>query len=206
VREIFRTPPDRPWGPPILLYNGYRVPFPGVKRPGRGVNHPPPSSAEVKERVEVYLYSPSGPSWPVLGWTLPLPLLEAVLRKEPEFLERYTCRKQDIRYSAVEWMNVQYYAENVELWGVGGDSTWPRSRMSVKVFDEWSFPPAAQCSTLFAYVHRHLPRRHVSYRPHYWLPLCKPTAPPGHNNTHRQCTYQVTLRRVHETIVAVEKE
>jgi hypothetical protein len=25
-----------------------------------------PSSAEVKERVELYLYSPSGPSWPVL--------------------------------------------------------------------------------------------------------------------------------------------
>jgi hypothetical protein len=41
--------------------------FPGVKRPGRGVDHPPPSSAKVKERVELYLYSPSGPSWPVLG-------------------------------------------------------------------------------------------------------------------------------------------
>ena len=36
--------------------------FPGVKRPGRGVDHPPPSSAEVKERVELYLYSPSVPS------------------------------------------------------------------------------------------------------------------------------------------------
>jgi hypothetical protein len=47
-------------------------PFPGVKRPGRGIDHPPPSSAKVKERVELYLYSPSGPSWPVLGWTLPL--------------------------------------------------------------------------------------------------------------------------------------
>jgi hypothetical protein len=31
--------------------------FPGIKRPGRGVDHPPPSSAEVKERVELYLYS-----------------------------------------------------------------------------------------------------------------------------------------------------
>jgi len=39
---------------------------PGVKRPGRGVDHTP-SSAEVKERVELYLYSPFGPSWPVLG-------------------------------------------------------------------------------------------------------------------------------------------
>jgi len=37
----------------------------GVKRPGRGVNLPPPSSADVKERVELYLFSPSGPSWPV---------------------------------------------------------------------------------------------------------------------------------------------
>ena len=48
--------------------------FPGVKRPERGVDHPPPSSAKVKERVELYLYSPSGPSWPVIGRTLPLPL------------------------------------------------------------------------------------------------------------------------------------
>jgi hypothetical protein len=32
--------------------------FPGVKRPEHGVDHPPPSSTEVKERVELYLYSP----------------------------------------------------------------------------------------------------------------------------------------------------
>jgi hypothetical protein len=49
--------------------------FPGVKRPGRGIDHPPPSSAEVKERVELYLYSTSGPLWPVTGWALPLPYL-----------------------------------------------------------------------------------------------------------------------------------
>jgi hypothetical protein len=47
--------------------------FPGVKQPGRGVDHAPPSSAEVKERVELHLYSPSGPPGPVLGLTLPLP-------------------------------------------------------------------------------------------------------------------------------------
>jgi hypothetical protein len=29
----FRTRPDRPWGPPSLLYNGYRV-FPGGKSAG----------------------------------------------------------------------------------------------------------------------------------------------------------------------------
>jgi len=41
--------------------------FPGVKRLGRGFDHPPSFSTEVKERVELYLYSPSGPSWPLIG-------------------------------------------------------------------------------------------------------------------------------------------
>jgi len=36
--------------------------FPRVKRPGSGVDHPSTSRAEVKERVEPHLYSPSGPS------------------------------------------------------------------------------------------------------------------------------------------------
>jgi len=68
--DIFGTRPDRLWAPPSLLCNGYRV-FPGGKATGTWRDPPPPSSAEVKERVEVYLYSPSGPSCPVLGWTLP---------------------------------------------------------------------------------------------------------------------------------------
>jgi hypothetical protein len=78
--ETFRSRPDLPWGPPSLLYNEYRVSFPGVKRPGRDVDLPPSYSAEVKERVELYLYSPSGPSWPVLGRTLPLPYQPSTLR------------------------------------------------------------------------------------------------------------------------------
>jgi len=40
--------------------------FPGVKRPGRGVDHSTLSSVEVKERVKQYLSSLSGPSWAVL--------------------------------------------------------------------------------------------------------------------------------------------
>jgi len=42
---------------------------------GRGMpltTHPP--STEVNGRVELYLFSLSGPSWPDLGWSLPLPL------------------------------------------------------------------------------------------------------------------------------------
>jgi hypothetical protein len=41
--------------------------LPWVKRPGRGVDHPFTSIAEVKERLVLYLYSLSGLSWPVLG-------------------------------------------------------------------------------------------------------------------------------------------
>jgi hypothetical protein len=43
------------------------VSFPGVKGQRLGVDHPPQSTAEVKEGLELYLYSPCGPSWPVLG-------------------------------------------------------------------------------------------------------------------------------------------
>jgi hypothetical protein len=71
--ETFRTRPRRPWGPLSLLYNWYRVSFLGGKRPGRGVKHPPASSVEVKERVELQIYSLSGCSWPVLARYLPLP-------------------------------------------------------------------------------------------------------------------------------------
>jgi len=64
--EIFRTRPDWSCSPPSLLYNVYGV-ISGVKRPGLSVDHPPSSSTEVKERVELYIYSPSWTSWPVLG-------------------------------------------------------------------------------------------------------------------------------------------
>jgi hypothetical protein len=35
----------------------------GIKRPGREADHSPPSSAEVKEWVELYLYFHNMPSW-----------------------------------------------------------------------------------------------------------------------------------------------
>ena len=46
--------------------------FPGVKRPGRGADHPSSSKCRGQERVWLYLYSPSGPSWPVIGSTFTL--------------------------------------------------------------------------------------------------------------------------------------
>jgi len=39
----------------------------GGERLRCGIDHPSPSSTEVKKRVELYMYSLSVPSWPVLG-------------------------------------------------------------------------------------------------------------------------------------------
>jgi hypothetical protein len=79
--EIFYACPDRPWGPPSLLYNGYRV-FPrGKERPGRDADPSPPSNAVGHRKAELYLYSPYWlyslytASVPVQGCTLPLPLM-----------------------------------------------------------------------------------------------------------------------------------
>jgi len=66
--------------------------FPGVKRPGRGVDHPLPSSAEVKEGVELYLYSPCGLSLPVLGRTLPLTLYIHVTSLRCQYGDRHKQR------------------------------------------------------------------------------------------------------------------
>ena len=55
--EIYRTHPDRTWGPPNLLYKGCRVYFRGVNRPGCGNDHSPPFSAELKKK-QSYLSTP----------------------------------------------------------------------------------------------------------------------------------------------------
>ena len=56
-REIFRNCTGRPWGPPSLLYNGYRA-FPGGKeRPGRDADPSPPSSAVVM-KAQSYTSTP----------------------------------------------------------------------------------------------------------------------------------------------------
>jgi len=72
VDEIYRNRPDRPRGPPSLLYHRYRV-FPGGKEAKAWRWPPTPSSAEVKRKSRAISLLPSGPSWPVVVWTLPLP-------------------------------------------------------------------------------------------------------------------------------------
>jgi hypothetical protein len=63
--EIFCTCPDRPWGPPSLLYNRYQL-FPGGKvRPERAADHLPLYSAVVMEDWSCTSTHPLGHTGPV---------------------------------------------------------------------------------------------------------------------------------------------
>jgi len=48
---------------PATYLTGTRGSFLRIKRPGREADHSPPFSAEVKDRMELYLHSPNTPSW-----------------------------------------------------------------------------------------------------------------------------------------------
>jgi len=50
VGEIFRTRPDRPWGPLSVRCYGYRF-IPGDRAAEAWYSSPTPSSADVKERI-----------------------------------------------------------------------------------------------------------------------------------------------------------
>jgi len=52
---------------PASCTRGYHVSFMGVGRPGRGDVHPPLPKAEVKGKVNLYMYPSSGSSRPILG-------------------------------------------------------------------------------------------------------------------------------------------
>jgi len=60
--KIFHTCPDQPWGPCPTSGTVGAKPFPGIKWPWHAINHPPPSTAKARQRVELYLYFPSVPS------------------------------------------------------------------------------------------------------------------------------------------------
>jgi len=60
VGERFFAPVQTGLGAHPASYTMGTVSFLGGKAVGGGVDHPSPSSAEVKERVKLYLYSPLG--------------------------------------------------------------------------------------------------------------------------------------------------
>jgi len=55
VRATYSAPVQTAPGVHPAFYSIGTGSSPGVKRPGRSIDHPPPFSAEVKERVKPYL-------------------------------------------------------------------------------------------------------------------------------------------------------
>jgi len=84
VGTRFSARPDRPWGPPNLLQNGYRV-FPGGKvRSGRAAYHSLPSSAAVMEDP------PSGPHRACNGITLIFLFIQSLIHLSiPAFIHSF---------------------------------------------------------------------------------------------------------------------
>jgi hypothetical protein len=87
----FSTPVQTDTGAHPASYTMGTGSFLLVKRPGRGADHRPASSAEVEERVELYIPSLSERSWPVLGRSLPLPLYENTVGCLTLEIQHYFC-------------------------------------------------------------------------------------------------------------------
>jgi hypothetical protein len=66
--KIFSTRPDWPWDTSFKMDTGSL--YQGVNWLVNGVNHPPPSSAEIKKRSVALPVLPHWLSWPVIRWTL----------------------------------------------------------------------------------------------------------------------------------------
>jgi hypothetical protein len=77
--------PSRPTQPTIKWVKGLSR----SKGAGAWCWPPTPSNAEIKERVELNLYSPYESAWTVLGWTLPLPLPYS------SYGTHYVCKRRD---------------------------------------------------------------------------------------------------------------
>jgi hypothetical protein len=109
VGARFSARPDRPWGPPNLLYNGYWF-FPGGKvRPARAADHSPPVSAEVLEELS---YTTTPPLWATTGpvtWILYLTYIDILPRRE------HTVHTSYIRiccdFVITEATGVKYYVQ-----------------------------------------------------------------------------------------------
>ena len=81
-----------PWGPPSLYHRYHR--YQGVTRTGRGFDQPSQSTAEVKEKLELFLSSPPGASRSAVRFNLPLHLNFTFLRKVDVYLANYTASRR----------------------------------------------------------------------------------------------------------------
>jgi len=123
--ETFRTHPDRPWGLSSVLYSGQGS-FLGVEQlgcgvdhpaPGRGIDHWPPSSADIKEWVQLYFNSPSGPSWRVLGWPLTSNILPYAIQVSHELR---SLLRESVPYVKIYRYNSKHLCPKLNGYGDNG--------------------------------------------------------------------------------------
>jgi len=124
--EIFRACPDRSWGPPSLLYNGYRV-FPGGKeRSGRDADPSPPSSAVIKKEESYTTTPPMGrtactePQCLYKGalylfFTYWISYTSSIIWRS----EQYTCSRPDLLRPPVSWWGGTYCTAMSQTGGAG---------------------------------------------------------------------------------------
>lgn len=106
----------------ILLYTVHTVQVNSawsiLSSRGRVLSTLPPYSAEVKEQVEVHLYTHSGPSCQVVGWTLPLPWFWTVSETSGMYHQHlHSC------HSKMWCTGIGNTAACLDYTGLG--STWP---------------------------------------------------------------------------------
>ena len=158
---------------------------------------PTPFSAEVKERVELYIYSPVWASWPVIGWTLYFVSLESDLSSSCSTLSIKT-------FTTFPRFSIFWYLHAVEcVWNVTAHAQKPdfvfrrNGRVHLnRLGCQFSRLLAAEvCAS--ALVMLGTPRSEVVWG--YWLstpltsfpftsPPVRHRVPPGFKRTLQQCS------------------
>jgi hypothetical protein len=139
--EIFHTRPELPWCPPCSLYSEYWIL--SRSKTVEVCRWPPtPSSAEVKERVDAYLYSRSGTSWTVLGWgelssnqRSVHPCEQASLATKIHF---FFCSQKYVPFlTTITCAELGFYKFTYSLFFKGPKTTWPL-KMGQLALEVWT--------------------------------------------------------------------
>ena len=104
--EIFHTCPERPWGPPSLLYNGYRVLPGGKERLERGADPSPPSSAVVMKEQSYTSTPPMGRR----AYTEPQCLYKGALYLYLSFTQHQRIRPRDRLILVTQYRPTSYFS------------------------------------------------------------------------------------------------
>ena len=145
--------------------------FPRVKQLLRGINHSPPSSTKVKERVKLHFRPPTVPSWQVIGWNLPFPFNFQYINsshQQQKNSSMYCYRTEAVMkclciYSALPYIHTQYI-------------TWIQNSAKVTLNPLYT----SDNKDLVIFRHVHIVAKSAYLLCHVYLCTCFTPAPTGH--------------------------